>query len=132
MARTNNVTSRVIDLNGFRSIASYVSGTQDWISSIQERESVFEEMRDDARVESLITDRKNKVLQMYGSFTDTDNKKVNEACQNLLTFNTFYKLNNILLNAVPFGIAACEVIWEFREGWYVPVDFVPIPDSPQR
>ena len=91
MARTNSVTSRVININGFRSIANYVSDTQDWINSVQERENIFEEMRDDGRVESLILDRKNKVLQMYGSFTDTKNKNVNEACQNLLTFNTFYK-----------------------------------------
>ena len=127
MARTNSVTSRVIDLNGFRSIANYVSDTQDWISSVQERENIFEEMRDDARVESLIIDRKNRVLQMYGSFSEGKNRKVNETCENLLAFNTFYKLNNILLNAVPYGLAACEVIWEFRGGWYVPVDFVPIP-----
>lgn len=127
MARTNNVTSRVIDLNSFRSIASYVSDTQDWIGSVQERESIFEEMRDDARVDSLVVDRKNKVLQMYGSFSESRNKLVSEACENLLTFNTFYKLNNILLNAVPYGIAACEVVWEFRGGWYVPTDFVSIP-----
>lgn len=127
MARTNNVTSRVIDLNSFRSIASYVSDTQDWIGSVQERESIFEEMRDDARVDSLVVDRKNKVLQMYGSFSESRNKLVGEACENLLTFNTFYKLNNILLNAVPYGIAACEVVWEFRGGWYVPTDFVSIP-----
>ena len=127
MARTNSVTSRVININGFRSIANYVYDTQDWINSVQERENIFEEMRDDGRVESLILDRKNKVLQMYGSFTDTKNKNVNEACQNLLTFNTFYKLNNILLNAVPYGIAACEVLWKFVGGYYIPYDFIPIP-----
>jgi phage gp29-like protein len=127
MARTNNVTSRVIDLNGFRSLANYVASTQDWINSVREREDIFEEMRDDARVESLVIDRKNKVLQMYGSFTESRNKRVNEACENILTFNTFYKLNNILLNAVPYGLAACEVLWKFADGWYVPYDFVPIP-----
>lgn len=127
MARTNSVTSRVININGFRSIANYVSDTQDWINSVQERENIFEEMRDDGRVESLILDRKNKVLQMYGSFTETKNKSVNEACQNLLSFNTFYKLNNILLNAVPYGIAACEVLWKFVGGYYIPYDFIPIP-----
>ncbi len=127
MARTNSVTSRVININGFRSIANYVSDTQDWINSVQERENIFEEMRDDGRVESLILDRKNKVLQMYGSFSETKNKLMNEACQNLLTFNTFYKLNNILLNAVPYGIAACEVLWKFVGGYYIPYDFIPIP-----
>lgn len=127
MARTNSVTSRVININGFRSIANYVSDTQDWINSVQERENIFEGMRDDGRVESLILDRKNKVLQMYGSFSETKNKLMNEACQNLLTFNTFYKLNNILLNAVPYGIAACEVLWKFVGGYYIPYDFTPIP-----
>ena len=127
MSKEKSVTSRVIDLNGFRSIANYFSDTQDWVNSVQERENIFEQMRDDARVDSLVIDRKNKVLQMYGSFTETKNKKVYDACENLLTFNTFFKLNNILLNAVPYGIAACEVIWKYADGWYLPVDFVPIP-----
>ena len=64
---------------------------------------------------------------MTGSFSETKNKLVNEACENILTFNVFYKLNNILLNAVPYGIAACEVLWKFAHGWYVPAGFVPIP-----
>ena len=53
MARTNSVTSRVININGFRSIANYVSDTQDWINSVQERENIFEEMRDDGRVRHI-------------------------------------------------------------------------------
>lgn len=127
MARTKSITANVIDLNAFRSIAGYMSDTQDWLSSVSERESVFEKMRDDSRVESLIQDRKNKVLQLYGTFTSSKNKRVDEACENLLPFNTFYKLNNILLNAVPYGIALCEVLWRFEGGFYIPYDFVPIP-----
>lgn len=127
MAKRNNVTGRVIDLNGFRSIANYISDTQEWLSSVQERESVFEKMRDDPRIESLIQDRKNKVLQLYGTFTSSGNKSVDEACEQLLSFNIFYKLNNILLNAVPYGIALCEVQWKFESGFYIPYDFTPIP-----
>lgn len=127
MARQNKVTSRVIDLNSFRSIASYMADTSDWINSVNERESIFEKMRDDPRVESLIQDRKNKVLQMYGSLTPTGNKVVDTACDENLTFNIFYRLNNILLNAVPYGIAACEVLWKMHDGLYVPYGFVPIP-----
>ena len=82
MSKEKSVTSRVIDLNGFRSIANYFSDTQDWVNSVQERENIFEQMRDDARVDSLVIDRKNKVLQMYGSFTETKNKKVYDACEN--------------------------------------------------
>ena len=127
MARTNSVTSKILNLTGFRSIMGYVADTSSWLNDVGERESVFDEMRDDPRIESLIKNRKDKVLQMTGSFTESKNKRVNEACENLLTFNTFYKLNNILLNAVPYGLSACEIIWKFSDGWYVPVDFTPIP-----
>ena len=104
-----------------------MSENADWLSSVGERDTVFQEMRRDARIESLIQNRKGKVLQLTGSFTETKNRQVNEACENLLTFNTFYKLNTILLNAVPYGIAACEVLWKFVDGFYIPYDFIPIP-----
>lgn len=136
MARTNSVTSKILNLTGFRSIMGYVADTSSWLNDVGERESVFDEMRDDPRIESLIKNRKDKVLQMTGSFTESKNKRVNEACENLLTFNTFYKLNNILLNAVPYGLSACEVLWKFVDGFYIPYNFVPIPRNalsfPQR
>lgn len=136
MARTNSVTSKILNLTGFRSIMGYVADTSSWLNDVGERESVFDEMRDDPRIESLIKNRKDKVLQMTGSFTESKNKRVNEACENLLTFNTFYKLNNILLNAVPYGLSACEVLWKFVGGFYIPYNFVPIPRNalsfPQR
>lgn len=127
MANKKDITDRVVNINTFRSLANMVSDTSDWISSVAEREDVFSKMRDDPRVESLIQDRKNRVLQLYGSLTASDNKAVNKACENLLPFNTFYKLNKILLNAVPYGIAICEIEWEKIGGWYVPHNFIPIP-----
>ena len=136
MARTKSVTTQILNLTGFRSVAGYMADTSSWLADVGERESVFDEMRDDPRVESLVKNRKDKVLQMTGSFTESKNKRVNEACENLLTFNTFYALNNILLNGIPYGLAACEVLWEFKGGWYVPAGFVPIPRTalsfPQR
>lgn len=136
MARTKSVTTQILNLTGFRSIMGYVADTSSWLNDVGERESVFDEMRDDPRIESLIKNRKDKVLQMTGSFTESKNKRVNEACENLLTFNTFYKLNNILLNAVPYGLSACEVLWKFVDGFYIPYNFVPIPRNalsfPQR
>lgn len=127
MARTKSATSQIINLNMFRSIAGLVNDTDAWLSSVDERESVFERMRDDGRIESLIQDRKTKVLQMYGTLTPSGNSRLDKACDRLLPFNTFYKLNNILLNAVPFGIAACEILWKFSGGFYIPYGFVPIP-----
>ena len=104
MARTKSVTVQQINLTGFRSIAAYMTDMSEWLSDAGERETVFDEMRDDGRVESLVQNRKKKVLQMTGSFTETKNKTVNEACENVLTFNVFYALNNIMLNAVPYGL----------------------------
>ncbi|MBQ0167851.1 MAG: DUF935 family protein [Treponema sp.] len=127
MAKQKDITSRVIDLNGFRGLANLVADSNDWTDSVAEREDIFNKMREDPRVESLVQDRKNRVLQLYGSLTETDNKTVNEACTKLLPFNTFYKLNKILLNAIPYGIAMCEIEWKMIGGWYVPVNFIPIP-----
>ena len=121
------ITTSVIDLNGFRSIVGYIDDTDDWLFSVSEREDVFEKMRNDSRIESLLADRKAQVLQMYGSLTKSGNKAVDEACENYLGFNTFYKLNNILLNAVPYGISTCEINWVFRDGLYIPEGFTPIP-----
>lgn len=122
-----NLTTQIINVQGLRSIASYMLDDDSWLSSVDEREDVFGKMRDDPRIESLLTERKNRVLQMYGSFTPVKNKTVNEACENILNFNLFYKLNNILLNAVPYGISACEILWKFSNGFYIPYDFTPIP-----
>lgn len=127
MAKKSELTTNIINLQGFRSIAGHMLESQDWLNSINERDDIFQKMMDDPRIGSLFLERKNKVLQMYGSFTQTGNKKVDDACEQLLNFNLFYKLNNTLLNAVPFGLAACEVKWRFVEGYFVPYDFTPIP-----
>ncbi len=136
MARTKSVTSSIINIESFRRIVGYMDDTQDWLWSVGEREDIFDKMRNDARIESLILDRKNKVLRMYGSFTSTGNKQADEACEKYLDFNVFYKLNNILLNAIPYGIAFCENLWKFQNGLYIPSGFVPIPrravDFPDR
>ncbi|WP_318713553.1 DUF935 family protein [Treponema sp.] len=127
MAKKSELTTNIINLQGFRSIAGYMLESQNWLSSVNERDDVFQKMMDDPRIGSLFLERKNRVLQMYGSFTQTGNRKVDEACEQLLNFNLFYKLNNTLLNAVPYGLAACEVKWRFVEGYFVPYDFTPIP-----
>ena len=127
MARTASIKSRVIDISVFRSIVSHLEDTDSWLSSVGESQSVFTSMMDDPKVESLVNNRKDRVLQMQGSFTDTKNKTVSEACAKHLGFNTFQKLNRVLLNAIPFGIALCEVNWELKDGLYVPESFTPIP-----
>jgi len=123
----NRLTSRVIDLNGFRSIVQCMDDTSDWLSSVGESTKIFSDMMTDARTGSLIEDRKAKVLLLNGSMSDTGNKAVADACRKALDFNRLFDLNNILLNAVPFGISMVEVCWELRDGLYIPESFIPIP-----
>lgn len=124
---SQDVTVRVIDINGLRSITSYMNETVDWLYRAGESQEVFERMMDDPRVGSLVEQRKSRVLLLDASITDGGDSAVDEAVRKYLDFNTFFNLNNILLNAVPFGLSAVEVIWERIDNLIVPTSFVPIP-----
>lgn len=124
---TKDITVRVVDINGLRSITSYMNETSDWFYRTGESQEVFERMMDDPRVGSLVEQRKARVLLLEPSITDSGDKEVDDAVRANLDFNTFFNLNNILLNAVPFGLAAVEVVWERKNGFFVPRSFVPIP-----
>ena len=106
---SQDVTVRVIDINGLRSITSYMNETVDWLYRAGESQEVFERMMDDPRVGSLVEQRKSRVLLLDASITDGGDSAVDEAVRKYLDFNTFFNLNNILLNAVPFGLSAVEV-----------------------
>ena len=122
-----NVTTRIIDVNGLRAITSFMNETADWFSRVNESQEVFDRMMDDARTGSLVEQRKARVLLLDSSITDSGDEEVDEAVRKFLPFNTFFNLNNILLNAIPFGLSAAEVIWERRGAFLIPVSFVPIP-----
>jgi phage gp29-like protein len=126
--KKQGLTSRIVDISSsMRSIAGYLDGTDSWLASVGESQEVFTKMMNDPKVESLIENRKDRVQQMYGSITDTGNAMADKACRGRITFNLLYKLNTILLNAIPYGIALCEIVWEREGGLYAPVDFIPIP-----
>jgi len=127
-AQTQELTTQIIDLSSsMRTIVGYMDDTNSWLNSVGESQEVFTKMMNDPKIESLVENRKDRVQQMYGSITESGNKAVDEACRKYIPFNLIYKLNTILLNAVPYGIALCEVVWDFKDGFYVPVDFIPIP-----
>jgi phage gp29-like protein len=133
MARRKNpaqqeLTTQIVDISSsMRTIIGYLDDTNSWLASVGESQEVFTKMMNDPKIESLIENRKDRVQQMYGSITDSGNNMVDEACRKYLPFNLVYKLNTILLNAIPYGIALCEVIWDKKDGFFVPVDFIPIP-----
>jgi len=127
-AKKPELTTQIVDISSsMRSIIGYLDDTDSWLASVGESQSVFTKMMNDPKIESLVENRKNRVQEMYGSATNTGNAAVDNACKKHLTFNLLYKLNTILLNAIPYGIALCEIVWEQKDGLYVPVDFIPIP-----
>jgi len=129
MARKKEeLTQKIVDISSsMRSIIGYLDDTNSWLASVGESQEVFTKMMNDPKIESLIENRKDRVQQLYGSISNTGNAMIDGACRKHLTFNLLYKLNTILLNAIPFGIALCEIEWEKKGALFVPVNFIPIP-----
>jgi len=123
-----NLTTQIVDISSsMRSIIGYLDDTNNWLASVGESQEVFTKMMNDPKIESLVENRKDRVQQMYGSLTESGNKTIDEACKKYLPFNLIYKLNTILLNAIPYGIALCEIVWEKKDGFFIPAGFTPIP-----
>jgi phage gp29-like protein len=127
-AAQQELTTRIIDIStSMRSIIGYLDDTNNWLASVGESQEVFSKMMNDPKIESLIDNRKDRVQMMYGSISDSGNAVIDNACREHLSFNLIYKLNTILLNAIPYGIALCEIVWDKKDNLYIPVDFIPIP-----
>ena len=127
-AAQQELTTQIVDISSsMRSIIGYMDDTNNWLASVGESQEVFGKMMNDPKIESLIDNRKDRVQLMYGSITESGNAVIDNACREYLSFNLLYKLNTILLNAIPYGIALCEIIWEKKGNIFIPVDFIPIP-----
>ncbi|MDR2049393.1 MAG: DUF935 domain-containing protein [Treponema sp.] len=124
-----DLEKQIIDIGMFRSFISAADDASDWLSEVGESSRIFGEMLDDGRILSLVDQRKNRVRWLDMGPKDGDHTGLNESCRSALDYNTIQKICNQLLNAIPNGIAVSEVVWEEREGLYVPVDFIPIPRS---
>ena len=124
-----DLEQRIIDIGTFRSFISAVDEASDWISSVGESTQIFTDMMDDGRVSSLIEHRQNRVLWLSMEQHDGPNGQLNDACRAAIDFNKLQKLSIQLLNALPNGIAITEVVWEQKDGLYIPADFFPIPRS---
>jgi len=129
MKRKRDLEERIIDIGTFRSFVSAVDEVSDWISSVGESSRVFADMMDDGRISSLVEHRQNRVLWLDMIQHDGHSASLNDACRSAVDYNKLQKLSMQLLNAIPNGIAITEVIWEQKDGLYVPVDFCPIPRS---
>ena len=123
------LTSRIIDITSFRSMVAALDDTQDWLSDIRQSTKIFTEMLGDARIGSLVENRQDKVLRLDMGQVDGKNERINNAYRKAIDYNKQQKLGLQLLNALPNGIAVSEVVWEKKDGLFIPEDFVPVPRS---
>ncbi|MDR0878945.1 MAG: DUF935 domain-containing protein [Treponema sp.] len=125
----HDLEKQVVDIGMFRSFISAIDDAADWLSTVGESSRIFSEMMDDGRIASLVENRQNRVLWLDMAQRDGGHDRLDEACRAAINYNKRQKLCLQLMNAIPNGVAVTEVIWEQRDGLYVPVDFLPIPRS---
>jgi phage gp29-like protein len=125
--REKDLEKQIVDIGAFRSFAAALDETADWLSSVGESSRVFSGMMDDGRIASLVENRQNRVLWLDMAQRDGDRARLNEACRAAIDYNRQQKICMQLLNAIPYGVAVSEVIWEREGGLYVPADFRPVP-----
>ena len=123
------LTSRIIDITSFRSMVAALDDTQDWLSDIRQSTKIFTDMLQDARIGSLVENRQDKVLRLDMGQIDGKDERINKAYREAIDYNKQQKLGLQLLNALPNGIAVSEVVWEKKDGLFIPADFVPVPRS---
>lgn len=90
---------------------------------------IYRDLLNDAHLTSVIQQRKMQVIQMgweVDNITDTEMKK--EAIKIISDLN-MNKISSDILDAVLFGFVVAEVIWELKDGKYIPVDIVTKPQE---
>ena len=123
------LTSQLVDLNGFRSIISALDEIEPWTIQEKHNPNLFTEMLSDARIGSLVENRQDKVLRLDMGQIDSEDEALNEAYRTAIPFNTIQKIGLQLLNALVYGVAVSEVVWKKEAGLFVPADFIHIPRS---
>ena len=123
------LTSQLVDLNGFRSIISALDEIEPWALQEKHNPNLFTEMLSDARIGSLVENRQDKVLRLDMGHLDSEDDAFNEAHRTAFSFNTIQKIALQLLNALVYGVAVSEVVWKKEAGLFIPSDFIHIPRS---
>ena len=90
------LTSQLVDLNGFRSIVSALDEIEPWTLQEKHYPNLFTEMLSDARIGSLVENRQDKVLRLDMGHLDSEDDAFNEAHRTAFPFNTIQKISMVL------------------------------------
>lgn len=90
---------------------------------------IYRDLLTDAHLTSVIQQRKMQVIQMGWEVDNIkDDEKKKEAIKIISDLN-MNKIGSDILDALLFGFVVSEIIWEFKDGKYMPVDLVTKPQE---
>ena len=90
---------------------------------------IYRDLLNDAHLTSVIQQRKMQVIQMGWEVDNiSDEEKKKEAIRIVSDLN-LNKISSDILDAVLFGFVVAEIIWEFKDGKYIPIDIVTKPQE---
>lgn len=90
---------------------------------------VYRDLLTDAHLTSVIQQRKMQVIQMGWEVDNIeDDEKKKEAIKIISDLN-LNKISSDILDALLFGFVVAEIIWELRDGRYIPIDLITKPQE---
>lgn len=113
----------------FHALGMYLPNPDPVLKALGKDIKIYRELRADAHVGGCIRRRKAAVKAMewrVGCKTGTPDAKRIEAVFDRLPMN---RIITEMLDAPLYGYQPMEVIWDYRDGWIVPVDIVGKPSE---
>lgn len=90
---------------------------------------IYRDLLTDAHLTSVIQQRKMQVIQMGWEVDNIeDDEKKKEAIKIISDLN-LNKISSDILDALLFGFVVAEIIWELRDGKYIPIDLITKPQE---
>ncbi len=109
----------------FAQFLGYMTNPDEVLRDTGEALSIYRKMKTDARIRSLLPVAKNAVLNFPVRLeAGPASKRVVDLVTTSLESLPIHNIETRLLSAVEYGYAVVEIVWENRDGWWIPVDAV--------
>lgn len=90
---------------------------------------IYRDLLNDAHLTSVIQQRKMQVIQMGWEVDNISDEEKKKEAIGIISDLNMNKISSDILDAILFGFVVGEVIWELRDGKYVPIDIVTKPQE---
>lgn len=90
---------------------------------------IYRDLLTDAHLTSVIQQRKMQVIQMGWEVDNIENDEKKKEAIKIISDLNLNKISSDILDALLFGFVVAEIIWELRDGKYVPIDLINKPQE---